>query len=185
MLLLWLGFGFCHYRLNREHPGLVIYKEMGETSCNFFTPFYTLLLWTNGAQEHFFVLFLYLQWVTIFDWLIQTGSHTSSKQKMISLIGVSENYWEINLDADFRMGQSAVGRLWNIIHSQLSCEHARFCVEVFLCAIYKFSFIHSSLYILKLNYFILVYTHQVDWFDFTNNFEEACWCRFFVPYIYS
>ena len=23
------------------------------------------------------------------------------------------------------------------------CEHARFCVEVFLCAIYKFSFIHS------------------------------------------
>ena len=23
------------------------------------------------------------------------------------------------------------------------CEHARFCVEVFLCAIYTFSFIHS------------------------------------------
>ena len=28
------------------------------------------------------------------------------------------------------------------------CEHARFCVDFFLCAIYKFSFIHSSLPIL-------------------------------------
>ena len=27
-----------------------------------------------------------------------------------------------------------------------SCEHARFCVEVFLCAIYKFSFIHSFIH---------------------------------------
>jgi len=26
------------------------------------------------------------------------------------------------------------------------CEHARFCVEFFLCAIYKFSFIHSYYY---------------------------------------
>ena len=26
------------------------------------------------------------------------------------------------------------------------CEHARFCVEVFLCAIYKFSFIHSFIH---------------------------------------
>ena len=107
--------------------------------------------WCTGT---FFVSFLYQLWVSIFDWLIRTGSHMSSKQKMITLIGVSENYWEINLDADFRMGQAAVGRLWNIIHSQL------------------------SLYILKLNYYILVYTHQVDWFDFTNNFEEACWCGF-------
>ena len=30
------------------------------------------------------------------------------------------------------------------------CEHARFCVEVFLCAMYKFSFIHSFIVIVVL-----------------------------------
>ena len=49
--------------------------------------------------------------MTIFDWLIRTGLYISSKQKMITLIGVSENYWEVNSDADSGMGQSAVGRL--------------------------------------------------------------------------
>ena len=32
------------------------------------------------------------------------------------------------------------------------CEHARFCVEFFLCAIYKFSFIYSFILLLKKNF---------------------------------